>query len=74
MCLGACGTVAGVRQRSRVRRVGGEGWGEKADQGLNFPAISGTSSDFFGYVSQRHLSGRRAEGGWKGAGGGLGDR
>lgn len=24
MCLGACGTVAGVRERSRVRRGGGE--------------------------------------------------
>lgn len=46
MCLGACGTVAGVRERSRVRRVGGKGWGEKADQGLNFPALSGASSDF----------------------------
>lgn len=65
MCFGARETVADVRERSRDGRWGG--WGEKADQGLNFPAVSGASPDFFlGYMSQKRLSGCRAEGGSKG--------
>ena len=67
-CDSPCGareTVAGVREQSRGR-WGWGGWGEKADRGLNFPAVSGASSDFFRlYVSEASfwLQGRgRVEG------------
>lgn len=62
---GARETVADVRERSRDGRWGG--WGEKADQGLEFPCSQWSQPRFFlGYMSQKRLSGCRAEGGSKG--------